>query len=559
MHKIVGKIAALENRPTTIDDFYFWTDQNRILAPFDVIAVTHLDESVTFGVVQEINHITDTPGYMGTYISNDFGDLDAKFLTNPIGMNYVKAQVLINTKNIYTPVQHGSAVRLATAQEIRDALGLLDDHKGFPLGYIEMYAYDESEKVRIAVYVDRKFLIGPEGAHLNISGISGLAAKTSYNMFIIKGMQHKMLNVPDDSQEQSIAFVVMNVKGRDLLTLDQSPNQNEFTDLDTDLYKDLLGINPEPFENVRYYYPYSGTQGYSNTYASNRSVNDQIAEGKAFKYKYTYEDDRENLDLLFANVDDPNSTMESICNVIQTGQGNFGTIRDWSSFRREVEDHCQSGIQRAQNEITVQSWRKFKRLINNPLHNPIFANRVQENAQEARLRDSLSQIKANEIHVVDIAKLDEMLQSFVFGDVIRTIHDLKLGQILDVNEELIPKKIIIFIDELNKYAGIDVPKNSPILRNILDITERGRSLGIVLFSAEQFKSAIHDRVKGNCATHAYGRTNAIELSKKDYSFIPSVYKNMMTRLRQGEYIVQNPIFSSPLNIKFPRPVYHQEK
>jgi DNA helicase HerA-like ATPase len=82
-------------------------------------------------------------------------------------------------------------------------------------------------------------------------------------------------------------------------------------------------------------------------------------------------------------------------------------------------------------------------------------------------------------------------------------------------------------------------------------------LGIILFSAEQFKSAIHDRVKGNCATHAYGRTNAIEISKADYRFIPKVYQNMMTRLEQGEYIIQNPVFRSLINIKFPRPTYKQ--
>jgi len=84
-------------------------------------------------------------------------------------------------------------------------------------------------------------------------------------------------------------------------------------------------------------------------------------------------------------------------------------------------------------------------------------------------------------------------------------------------------------------------------------------LGIILFSAEQFKSAIHDRVKGNCATHAFGRTNAIEVSKGDYKYIPSVYQSMMTRLEQGEYILENPIFRSLLNIKFPNPVYRQFK
>lgn len=149
-------------------------------------------------------------------------------------------------------------------------------------------------------------------------------------------------------------------------------------------------------------------------------------------------------------------------------------------------------------------------------------------------------------------------KALFFGDVIRNVYDLKLGQ-TQRDENDIPSKIIIFIDELNKYASSDIPKNSPILRQLIDIAERGRSLGIILFSAEQFRSVIYDRVTGNCSTHAYGRTNAIEISKKDYQFIPNVYKNMMTRLKQGEYIIQNPIFRSVLKIKFPKPVYKQFK
>ena len=122
-----------------------------------------------------------------------------------------------------------------------------------------------------------------------------------------------------------------------------------------------------------------------------------------------------------------------------------------------------------------------------------------------------------------------------------------------------PSRIVIFIDELNKYASKETPKNSPILRQVLDVAERGRSLGIVLFAAEQFRSAIHDRVTGNCSTHAYGRTNTIELAKADYKSVPPVYKTMMTRQKQGEYIIQNPVFRSLLNIKFPKPIYKQFK
>ena len=111
------------------------------------------------------------------------------------------------------------------------------------------------------------------------------------------------------------------------------------------------------------------------------------------------------------------------------------------------------------------------------------------------------------------------------------------------------------LDELNKYASNDVPKSSPILHQLLDITERGRSLGIVWFGAEQFVSDIHKRVKGNCATHAFGRTNSIEITKEDFRFIPPVYKTMLTRLKQGEYIIQNPVFRSLLCINFPYPIY----
>jgi hypothetical protein len=203
-------------------------------------------------------------------------------------------------------------------------------------------------------------------------------------------------------------------------------------------------------------------------------------------------------------------------------------------------------------EIQVVSWRKFKRCINKALSNDVFGKGLTDN--EVDLNNEIqNHLRANNVMVIDIARLDENTQSFVFGSVARAIYDLKLG----ADRDDIPDKVILFVDELNKYASNDVPKNSPILKQLLDIAERGRSLGIILFSVEQFRSAIHDRVKGNCATYAYGRTNAIEVSKPDYRYIPQVYKNMMTRLSPGEYIISNPALRSMVNIRFPRPVYKQ--
>ena len=554
---IIGRVAATEKIPTTIDEFFFWTSKDRILSPFDVVKVNHVQNSVSYGVVEEISHITDSASYLSSFLSNDFGDVNSMPNTHRIGMNYVKAKVVGNTKNLYTPVIDGSQVCLADAHEIEQALGLSDVHNKIPCGYIEMYEYEAEEKVVLPVHMDSKFLIGPEAAHLNISGISGLASKTSYAMFLMKAIQEKHIKVEldGDGTDESVAFVLLNVKGRDLLAIDEK--NDDLTVKDKDIYK-MLGIDFSPFKNVSYFYPYSDNNT-SSTYASKDHIESQNHKNIAHKYKYLYEDDKGSLDMLFANIDDPNQTMESICNYIESGQGKFESITSWSNFLEEISEYCTSKSSKSDKEITVQSWRKFKRIVQRALTNPMFSNRTSSKTNETRLRDSITKIRKNDIQVIDIAKLDENMQGFVFGDVIRAVYDLKLGQIDGVKESDIPSKIIIFIDELNKYASSDIPKNSPILRQLIDITERGRSLGIILFSAEQFRSAIHDRIKGNCSTHAYGRTNAIELSKKDYSFVPQVYKSMMTRLKQGEYIIFNPVFRSLLNVRFPKPIYKQFK
>lgn len=551
MTKIIGKVAATEKNPTTIDEFYFWTNKQRILNPFDVVRVDHIENSVSYGVIEEISHITDSASYLSNFISSDFGEVNTQPNMHRIGMNFVKAKVLGNDKSIYTPVLDGSKVGLANQSEVLQALGLKDIKNPLICGYMEMYR--DEDKISLPVHFNSQFLIGPEGAHLNISGISGLAAKTSYTMFLMKAIQeqYKLQSGTNDS----VAFVIFNVKGRDLLAIDE-PNE-KLTEDEKKRYKEMLGLTTEPFQNVKYHYPYSNqSKAKTYSYGQYNDIENQIDANKAFKYKYVFEDDKQNLDLLFSNIEDSTGTMESIINFIITEQGGFGEVTSWSQFVNKVAEFTKPGRTSGDKEISVMSWRKFKRVVTKALNNAIFSQRVVPECNEERLRDSIINIQKNEVHVIDIARLDQDTQSFVFGDVMRAIYELKLGQ-EEREEKDIPSKIVIFIDELNKYASKDIPKDSPILKQILDISERGRSLGIILFSVEQFKSAIHDRVKGNCASHAYGRTNAIEISKADYKFVPPVYKNMMTRLDPGEYIIEHPVFRSLLNIKFPRPLYKQ--
>ena len=548
MTRIIGKVSATEKSPSTIDDFYFWTDKKQILSPFDIIKVAHESNSITYGVIEEINHVTDATSHFTSYISSDFGDTDMGIGNmNRLGMNYVKARVVCNTNDIYTPVLDGQQVSLCDEEDIKTALGLSEEDVKNPLvcGYLQMYKGEETKRVK--VILNSHFLVGPDGAHINVSGISGLAAKTSYSMFLLKIIQSKFRT----ENGETAAFVFFNVKGRDLMAIDE-PNP-DLSQKDKDIYKEL-GISTEPFSSVRYFYPYAKDKKTANvqSYADPSDVKDQISEGKASTYVFTYEESKDKLDLLLANEDDSTGTLESCINFILNGSGNFEGVSKWSTLKEQIDQCTVAGSTGTSKEIQVSSWRKFKRCISKAISNEIFVNQ-DTNLQCDVTKEIANNLKAGDVFVIDIARLDENSQSFVFGSVARAIYDMKLG----ADRSDIPDKVILFVDELNKYASTDIPKNSPILKQLLDIAERGRSLGIILFSVEQFRSAIHDRVKGNCATQAYGRTNAIEVSKPDYRYIPKVYQNMMTRLSPGEYIISNPALRSIVNIKFPRPTYKQ--
>lgn len=568
-NKLIGRIIATEKNPTTIDKFIFWTDSNLVLHAFDIVKVGHTNGSFSYGVIENISHITDAQSFLTSFISSDFGNVEIEAPTLRVGMNYVEATVTYNDKNLYTPVHSGAPVYLASEEEITEALGLDKIQNPLVCGSLKMYE-DTDQEITLPVCLNSKFILGPEGAHLNISGISGLASKTSYAMFLMKAIQEQYLKKPQDNEE-TVAFVIFNVKGKDLMAIDSKNDFSEETSEERDkVYKEYhdLKLSTEPFKQVQYFIPYySSTSAKKSTYLSNDDIEDYIADGRLHKFKYSYEEDKESLEMLFADIDDPQQTMEAIISkIIDSNDPDFSGITTWNDFLKKVDELSQrsqpsaKGQQRASNEISVLSWRKFKRIINKAIHNDdMFANRANIHNGECRLADKLKRISPNDAYVIDISNLPEDKQAFVFGDAVRTIYNLKLGAYDNEDGITPPSRIIIFIDELNKYASKDTPKSSPILREILDVTERGRSLGVVLFGAEQFRSNIHQRVTGNCSTHAYGRTNSIETSSKDYGSLPATYKNMLTRLEQGDYLIQNPIFRSLLKIKFPKPIYKQFK
>src|SRR3954465_4681240 len=88
---------------------------------------------------------------------------------------------------------------------------------------------------------------------------------------------------------------------------------------------------------------------------------------------------------------------------------------------------------------------------------------------------------------------------------------------------------------------------------LLDLAERGRYLGLVLFSAQQFRSQVHRRVVGNSGTALYGRMDADELATPGYAVLSPAVKTKLATLEKGQLMVRHPHFTQPIFVRFPRP------
>ena len=148
MHQqnLIGKVSASERYPTTVDEFYFWIQDDVIVKPFDIIKVPHYKDSVTYAVLEEIAHITDSSGHIGSYVSSDFGDVTSEPETLRLGLSFAKCKVLSNhpkgsdnQTQIYMPVSDGSPVYFADEDEIIEALGLKNNI--LPVGFFHFFLF----------------------------------------------------------------------------------------------------------------------------------------------------------------------------------------------------------------------------------------------------------------------------------------------------------------------------------------------------------------------------------------------------------------------------------
>jgi uncharacterized protein len=151
-----------------------------------------------------------------------------------------------------------------------------------------------------------------------------------------------------------------------------------------------------------------------------------------------------------------------------------------------------------------------------------------------------------QLTVVDLHNLHERAQRFVVGVVLAAETARK--------EAAGPGGLLFtMVDELNKYAPRE--GSSPIKEVLLDIAERGRSLGIILIGAQQTASEVERRIVSNSAIRVVGRLDPAEAGRTEYGFLPASQRTRATLAKPGAMFVSQPEIPVPLAIEFPFPAW----
>jgi hypothetical protein len=419
---------------------------------------------------------------------------------------------------------------------------------------------------RAPIWLDEDYLLGPEAGHANWTGQSGLATKTSHALFLTSAVFQQLRR-----EGKTVAALMFNVKGPDLLWLDKpallEPGREaayaatEFRGLsrqDREAYQ-ALGLAIEPFENLRIFAPFKPTQeprlgrgeeaiylerervhaaGRLNTLRTapgqTHCVYPVLWELRPLLYQAHKVFERDDLDDklwgLIAEIRD-DRRIESL------GQLNalFAEIDAYFAENADASDwhgHHKFTIKKARNRFNGLP-AKFGGLLTDGV--VAYGNVPRVDAAFAD----------QEVRVVDIAGCNTNVQELLVGSVVTEVW--KKAE----REELGVDKVIVFVDELNKYAPGGA--QGALRDTLVDIAARGRHLNVVLFGAQQFRSKVDDEILGNCGTSLYGRVGDEEITNASYRSLTDTAKAELLGLPKGRLLVRHAHFRSPLFGTFTRP------
>jgi DNA helicase HerA-like ATPase len=168
----------------------------------------------------------------------------------------------------------------------------------------------------------------------------------------------------------------------------------------------------------------------------------------------------------------------------------------------------------------------------------------------------IEKISNGEVWVVDIEAVNDRAKRLVFHNLTTRLADVMEKESLRPREERRLHGIIIFVDELNKFAPAGESGSSRIKHQIIELAARGRSLGLILFGAEQFASRVDKEVLGNASSHLLGRTEMVELRDRAYGWLTENLRFIVGGLAKGKLLLRHATYGQPVFIRFPQPMYN---
>jgi DNA helicase HerA-like ATPase len=440
---------------------------------------------------------------------------------------------------IFVPPVPGQAVFRAK-NEVRDTALYFDQMKS-------RFAAGLSREGDL-IWGNLDFLDGTRGAHVNISGISGVATKTSYALFLLYGLFHSDVLGMNRHNARGVIF---NVKGEDLMFADKA--NAHLTPEASEQYA-KLGLPCGPFQDVALWAP-----------ASQHSW-PEIVHGMGSRqtgvetYVWSLREFCQDglMRFLFAEADTETSQLSFAISVVERylahetrGQPkteSFAKIGDlrittFDDLVQYIEDNAD--IVFAKGNVAEATRGAFLRRLAAAGHAAGHLIRKLDTREEEEKHRIDWQRR--QLNVIAINNLQDRAKRFVVGVILKQLLEEK-----DKEGKREPLTFVV-LDELNKYA----PREgwSPIKEVVLDIAERGRSLGVILIGAQQTASEVERRVVANASYRIVGRLDAAEAERSEYGFLTTAARARAALLKPGSMFMYQPEIPVPLLLQFPFPAW----
>jgi DNA helicase HerA-like ATPase len=559
----VGRVLGSEHTRTA--EFRVVIDDDQFLQLDDLVAVrTHVPkvgEVSTYGVVTEAEAVYEGAQYESdTHRIAELGIMPAqKVRTATVAVTRVDPEVWVSA-------DPGETVERATGDERRRALYADQMERPLAIGL---------GRDGLPVHIDLDFFDGRKGGHMSIAGISGVATKTSFALFFLRVLTASPAIVGESAA--NLRVLVFNVKGEDLLWLDR-PNRLFATTEGAAEGWAAIGVEPAPFPSVRFWAP------------PRRGVPDLIPDtgGRLEGIDVFAWTPREFIDLgllefCFTDANDAKNQLPFIRERVQQqlqrfavdveGQPGAVALRD---PRDQPDGRWHGPIPAAQAGAIVRDLPSLVEALEVFLDpdegepDTSWTGRVQLSTVSAFLRrlhaasarlghlvragDSrqIDRAAAN-VTVIAIQSLHEQAQRFVVGALLKETFQQK-----EATGQRLPLSVIV-LDELNKYAPRE--GTSPLKDMLIDIAQRGRSLGVLLVGAQQTASRVASEVLENASIRVSGRLDAAEAERAEYGWMLPSTRARARLLKPGTMVVNQPSVPVPLVVTFPFPPWatrHEE-